>query len=203
MRIGVDIDGVLNYRTEILREQGTKFCVESGKGSLVAPERHHLREMFGWDQATRDEFWCRYGKYQMILVPAQTYAAEVLEKLRGEGHEIWIITGRNNQDQRVEGMSEGATWEEVTKDWLARNQIIYDGIAFDLGRPTPHDKATFCLERGIDVMIEDLPEYLMNFDERTKVLIYDQPYNQDVRLENSERVYTWYDVYSKIKKMES
>ena len=50
-------------------------------------------------------------------------------------------------------------------------------------------------------MIEDLPEYLEGFVGKTRVLIFDQPYNREVEVPNSERVYAWYDIYSKIQKM--
>lgn len=201
MKIGIDIDGVLNYRQEFVMACGAKFCVETGKGALVNPKSHHLSEMYGWDKATRDEFWYQYGKYQMIEWSAVIYAAEVIRKLREAGNEIWIVTGRNNGDNRVEGMPEGASWEDMTKAWLKENGIVYDKIAFDLGRPAPNDKGTFCRENGIDVMIEDLPEYLETFDEKTKVFVYNQPYNQDIQPVNGARVYSWYDIYGKLKEM--
>ncbi len=138
----------------------------------------------------------------MMICPAVIGAAEVLQKLSKEGNEIWIITGRNNGDQRIDGMMEDETWEEVTKKWLAKNEIFYDEIAFDLWRPAPADKGTFCRENGVDLMIEDLPEYLMGFDETTKVFIYDHMYNRGVKLPNAKRVYNWYDIYNKIKEME-
>lgn len=46
----------------------------------------------------------KYGIEQMYRWPAQTYAAEVIRKLKAEGHEIWIITGRNNHDPLVPEM---------------------------------------------------------------------------------------------------
>lgn len=197
MRIGVDIDGVLNYRTEIVKEQGMKFCVETGKGKMANPDAHSLSEEFGWDRATRDEFWQKYAKYQMMLCPAVSYAAEVIRKLREAGNEIWVITGRNERDLRCEGMPENMGWEELTRRWLVQNGIEYDEMGFDTT-----DKAGYCERNEIDVMIEDLPMYLEKFDGVTKVLIYDQPYNRQIKVANSERVYAWYEIYSKIKEME-
>jgi len=197
MRIGVDVDGVLNYRTEIRKAQGMKYCVETGKGALVNPDGCSLQEVFGWDRATRDEFWQKYAKYQMMLYPAVMYAAEVIRKLRQEGNEIWIVTGRNEQDLRFEGMPENMGWEDLTRKWLAQNEIEYDEMGFGLA-----NKAEYCKRNKLDVMIEDLPLYLDGFDGATKVLIYDQPYNRQMEVANSERVYAWYDIYSKIKKME-
>ncbi len=52
MRIGVDIDGVLNYGSKINLVYGSKFCGESGKGRLEHPDAHSLREVFGWDRET-------------------------------------------------------------------------------------------------------------------------------------------------------
>lgn len=198
MRIGVDIDGVLNYRQEFVLSCGTKFCVEQGLPALKDPNSHSIREIFGISQAQRDEFWRKYARYQMWEWPAQNYAAEVIKRLRDEGHEIFIVTGRNNNDPRVEGMPEGETWETVTVDWLKRNNIIYDQIEFDRGRPAPHDKGTYCQEQGIEVMIEDLPAYLETLVGKTQIFVFDQPYNRGMELAGMQRVYSWYDIYQKI-----
>ncbi len=55
MRIGVDIDGVLNYRQEFVIECGTKFCVETREGRLTNLGEHHLSKIYEWDRETRDE----------------------------------------------------------------------------------------------------------------------------------------------------
>ncbi len=201
MKIGVDIDGVLNYRQEFVMAYGTKYCVERGLPAIRDPKAHGLKDMLGLSQEERNEFWRKYAKYQMWVWPAQCMAAEVIRKLRAEGHEIYIVTGRNNDDMLVDDMP-ADNWEEVTEDWLRENDIEYDSIEFHRGRPAPYDKGTYCAEQGIDVMIEDLPEYLETLEGKTRVMIYDQPYNQTVEMSGAERVYSWYDVYDKIKRME-
>ncbi len=68
----------------------------------------------------------------------------------GGGIEIFIVTGRNNEDMSVDGMPKGWTWEDVTRDWLKRNGIEYDEIEFhQRGRPAPNDKGTYCAEQGL------------------------------------------------------
>lgn len=203
MRIGVDIDGVLNYRQEFMLAYGAKFCFEEGLPGLQRPEEHGTRAMWGLTKEQRDEFWWRYAKYQMWIWPAQCFAAEVIHKLRADGHEIFIVTGRNNDDPSVLGMPEGKNWEEITVDWLAQNKIEYDKIEFHRGRPAPNDKGTYCAEQGIDVMVEDLPEYLETLVGKTRIFVFDQPYNKDMELPNMQRVYSWYDIYSKIKRIEA
>lgn len=203
MRIGVDIDGVLNYRQEFVFAYGTKFCVEEGIFTGIREaDSHSLRRIFGITDEQRDEFWRRYARYQMWVWPAQCFAAEMIHKLRNEGHEIYIVTGRSNHDLRTDGMPEGKTWEEITIDWLKRNKIEYDGIGFDLGRPVPGDKGTYCAEQKIDVMIDDLPAYLETMVGKTQIMVYDQPYNRELNLPGAVRVHSWYEIYDKIRKME-
>lgn len=201
MRIGVDIDGVLNYHRRFYIECGTKYCAETGKGKLTDPDAGHLVSMFDWDCQTRDNFWDQYGYVQMCVWPAQTYAAEVIRKLREEGHEIWIITGRNNNDQIIQNML-APTWEETTKIWLSQNQIEYDQICFNHQDKVPTDKGTFCAENHVELMIEDNPDYLQTLIGKTQPIVFDTPYNRTDALQGLPRVYSWYDVYAKIKEME-
>lgn len=202
MRIGVDIDGVLNYRQEFMLTYGAKFCYEKGLPGIQDILAHGTRKLLGLTQEERDEFWRKYAKYQMWIWPAQCFAAEVIRRLRAEGHEIFIVTGRNNEDPPVDDMPEGQSWEEITEDWLARNEIEYDRIEFHRGRPAPYDKGTFCAEQGIELMIEDLPEYLETLAGKTRIFVFDQPYNKNVELPEMQRVHSWYDIYSKIKELE-
>lgn len=196
MRIGIDIDGVLNYRVKFLLECGAKFCVETGKGELTDLTSPRIAGIFGWDQETRDEFWRKVAHRQVWTWPAQEYAAEVIRRLREEGNEIWIVTGRSEADMKVDGVPEGS-WEEVTKMWLEREHIEYDGFGFAIA-----DKADFCLQHGIELMVEDLPMYLGGLAGRVRTLIFDCPYNREFEAANTERVYSWYDIYSKVKKLE-
>lgn len=203
MRIGVDIDGVLNYRQEFVLAYGAKYCAEKNLLGIRDVTSHNIGGMLGLTQEERDEFWWKYGKYQMWVWPARCFAAEVIQKLRAEGHEIFIVTGRSNSDLAVDGMPAGWTWEDVTKEWLAQNDILYDHIGFGWQGIAPNDKGTYCVEQNIDVMIDDLPEYLETLVGKTGIFVFDQPYNQEVKLPGMQRVYSWYDIYRKIKALEA
>jgi hypothetical protein len=50
-------------------------------------------------------------------------------------------------------------------------------------------------------MIDDLPEYLLGMEGKTRVMIFDQPYNRDLVIAGAERVYSWYDIYGKIQEV--
>lgn len=202
MRIGVDIDGVLNYNYRFMVECGTKYCSETGHGKLLDLNKRHISEMYGWTREERNDFWDQYGALQMCIWPAQTYAAEVIDRLRSEGHEIWIITGRNNNDRPIQNML-ASTWEETTKLWLEQNDIHYDSIAFNHQDQPPTDKGTFCAENHIDLMIEDDPDYLRVMLGKVRPIVFDQPYNREPGLLELDRAYSWYDLYQRIKTIEN
>lgn len=193
MRIGVDIDGVLNDFYGFLVDYGAKYSVEKNVSGMQDSVASSQTDMFGWDREIAREFWNEYALVETFEIPARTFASEVLQKLRAQGNEVYIITGRSNNDMIVKGM-EGRSWEQITQGWLEKNNIIYDRIEFGL-----KNKAEFCMKEGVEVMIEDHPKFLQDFGEETKVLVYDALYNQAYNGDNLTRVYSWYDIYAKIK----
>lgn len=197
MRIGVDIDGVLNYYELAVLEYGTKYCFETGRGKLEDANAISGKQIYGWNEEISMDYWKKYTKFQSWILPARTYAAEVIAKLREEGHEIWIVTGRSNADTLAPDMPR-STWEETTRYWLAENGIQFDEMGFGM-----KEKGAFCAENQIDLMIEDAPVYLKKLEAAgIRTFIFDHRYNQEVNFVGAERVYSWYDIYSKIKKLE-
>lgn len=195
MRIGVDIDGVLNDFYGFLVDYGTKYSVEHGVSGMQNPKGRNQVELYGWDRETGRDFRVEYGIIETSRIPARVFAKEVLDKLQGEGDEILIATGRSNSDTAVRGMG-GKTWEEITLEWLKRNGIVYDRIVFGL-----ENKAEFCAQAEVDVMIEDSPNFLQDFTGETDVLVYAAPYNEEFDSEKMVRVYSWYEIYAKISEL--
>jgi len=81
---------------------------------------------------------------------------------------------------------------KLTKEWLSKNEIVYDEIYFSA------DKSQICNELNIDVMIEDSPMQIKNFDANIKVLCMDYEYNKDIDGPNVIRVYSWQDILTKL-----
>lgn len=195
MRIGVDIDGTLNDVYGFYVDYGTKYSVECNLGGLRDLGASDYKGMYDWSVSAGREFWRKYGLVEMSEIPARAFAAEVLARLKMEGNEVWIVTGRSNSDTLVDGMR-GCSWEEITRDWLGRNGIFYERIEFGV-----KNKAEFCVENNIDVMVEDHPRFLGDFDGRVRLLVYDAPYNREYRCRNSRRVHSWWEVYREIKEV--
>jgi len=180
MRIGIDIDGVLNSQYNFCIEYGTKFCNELGNYKLENLNVIDTTDMFLWEL--------------VINLPANTFASEVIKKLKDEGNEIYIITARKNNDEWFSETLKKDV-EKITKKWLKDNDIYYDKIFFDV-----KNKGLLCKENNIDFMIEDDPKNLRTLIGNTEAIVFDYPYNRNREFESLIRVYSWYDIYDKINK---
>ena len=125
-------------------------------------------------------------------IPARAFASEIIKKLHDEGNKIIIITGRYKTQ---EDSSIGEQMRKDTVNWLNKN-IIYDEICYAHCPKTKEIK-----EKNIDIMIEDSPAILPEIVKITKVLCFDNRYNRDLIYNNMTRVFSWYDIYRKIKQV--
>lgn len=195
MRIGIDIDGVLNSQYDFCIDYGTKFCNELGKYKLENVDVIDTTDMYLWGEDVAHQFWDKYRKDLVVTLPAKKYSSEVIEKLKKEGNKIYIVTARKNNDEWFP-TSLKSNVEDITKKWLEENNIYYDKIVFGV-----KDKGEYCKNNLIDVMIEDDPFNLRKLIGNTNVFIFDYPYNRNIEFNNLTRVYSWYDIYYKIKNM--
>jgi len=192
MNIGIDIDGVLtNYEREQL-DYATKICVDEGWPIDIDLSKYHETDVFNWKQEQANEFWNRYIIKYFSETPVRIFAPEVIEKLRQEGHKIYIITARDGYGMPIEHLGEE---QEITINWLKRNNIKYDKIIFESEKLQP------CIENKIDVMIEDSPSNIEELSNEIKVIKFDCQYNKDVKNENVITAYSWYHIYKIIKEM--
>ena len=196
MKIGIDIDGVLNSQYNFCIDYGSKFCCELGKYKLENLNSIDTTDMFLWNEDIAHQFWDKYREDLVITLPAKKFASDVIKKLKKEKYEIYIITARKNEDEWFPQNLKSKV-ETITIQWLNNNDIFYDNIAFDI-----KDKGLFCQENNIDYMIEDDPIHLNKLIGKTKVIVFDYPYNRCEEFKDLIRVYSWYDIYTKIKEDE-
>ena len=192
MNIGIDIDGVLtNYEREQL-DYGTKICIDEGWPIEIDVSKYHEREVFNWNQEQANKFWNKYIVKYFIGTPVRTFAPEVIEKLIQEGHKIILITARDDYGMPQEYYGQE---QQITKDWLQKNNIKYDKLIFETEKLQP------CIENNIDVMIEDSPENIQSLSSKIKVIKFDCQYNKNINNENVITAYSWYHIYKIIKQM--
>ena len=190
MNIGIDIDGVLTNEDDYILDFTSKYCYEHNLKGFNDANLYEYRKL-NWDENTindyRKEYFLNYVKYE----PARRFASEVIEKLRKDGHKIFIISARYKTAEN--GKINNENIRECTLNWLRKNSIEYDKIIF-----TKPPKVKEILENKIDIMIEDSPTTISELVKVVKILYYDTRYNRNIEHENVIRVYSWYDIYMRI-----
>lgn len=189
MNIGIDIDGVLadddTYRLDTM----SKYCYENNIPDLDYPYKYENK--CNWSEEVLDDYRNKYYFEYIKNVPARRYASEVIKKLHDEGNKIIIITGRYKTQENSEI---GKQMRNDTFNWLNKNKIVFDEICY-----VHSPKVKEIQEKNIDIMIDDSPEVLPEVVKYTKVLCFDNRYNVNLQYDNMIRVFSWYDIYRKIK----
>ena len=193
MRIGIDIDGVLTDIEKWQLDYGSKFYFENYGIEIQNNEGYEVTNIFNIDSKLDDQFWNEYLYDYAKNEPARKYAAEVIDKLKEKGHEIYIITARYLTDRNDEV---GKEMKNIVINWLKSNDINYDQISF-----SPEDKIEICKENNISIMIEDKVENINNISRIIPVICFHAEYNKQCIGQNIIRCYSWYDIYSKISKI--
>ncbi len=192
MRIGVDIDGVLTDIHRFQLDYGSKYAYENNVLNDIKLYKYYSGDCFDWGMHNEEIFWNKYIYDYSVNYPVRDFASEVINKLKNDGHEIYIITARV---YTTEDSENGEKMRKIVNEWLKKNDIYYDKIIF-----SKEDKRKYLLENNIDIMIEDSPYNIMSL--RTvakKIICFDAGYNKECIGENIIRCYSWYDIYNKIK----
>lgn len=195
MRIGIDIDDTIADTCEVAFAYAQRYTIEElgrdGKIQEVTGKHHsYINTMHNWTLEEEMNFWHQYYEEIITQIKPFTLAVETIKKLKEEGNEIILITARWPEDN--------CDVEQITLDWLAKNQIQYDEIVLNAS-----NKAKIALEKKIDLFIDD------SFKNCTEVAstgiqtyIMQIRTNKGLQTENITRVYSWPDIYNRIKKEE-
>lgn len=193
MRIGIDIDGVLTDYERFIADYGTKYCIENNLPVTIEPDHYDEGKVFKWTEEQTEKFWNDYLLYYAVDYPVRKFASEVIQKLKQEGHEIYIVTARNEYGLPKEYVGK---MKELVENWLKKNDISYDKIIYTEG-----SKLKYCVGNYVELMIEDYAEQVEEIATKIPVLCFDSKYNQKAKGKNITRVYSWYDIYDKITRM--
>ena len=193
MRIGIDIDGVLTNVEQYAWDYLSKYCVENNIEYNITDSNYDYCKTFNISEEIEMEFWNKYlEKYSKNEKP-RPFVSEIIQKLKEEGHEIYIITARwgTNKDDDA-----GEKMREMVKNWLGENNIIYDKLIFS--RASKERKSQEIIENKINLMIEDSPNNINELSKIVPVICYNAEYNKNCIGDKITRCYSWYDIYRKI-----
>ena len=193
MRIGIDIDGVLTDIESFIFDYMSKYLVLNGVAYNIEKSCYRYSNTFSVDEADSELFWKEYLFVYANKEKARKFASEVIEKLKSEGNEIYIITARTHTNKND---AYGKKMRKLVKKWLKKNNIVYDKLIFSKGEYERKDVEIH--EHKIDLMIEDNPNNIKELSKIIPVICYDAGYNKECFGSNVYRCYSWYDIYKKI-----
>jgi len=192
MNIGIDIDGVLTDIHRFNRRHAPPFFKRKFNREVVDENPYDIRDIFGCPDNEWISYWKKYLFKYATVEPARDGAKAFTRTLRKEGHVVFIISKRvltSRQDFL------GKLMRSIVRNWLWRNGIRYREVVF-CDHDIPDSKKTVCLERHVDIMIEDDPENIHSMAPVTKVICYDTSYNRDCEGENIIRAKDWDEAYT-------
>ena len=192
MRIGIDIDNVISSFDNALLKEYLKHDKTLRNTGIINENADYIRRgMFDWTEEEENAFYQENIERIAKNLKVKDGAKEYIDKLKEDGHAIYIITGRDN--------GEYSNPYTMTKEWLDNNSIKYDKLiltnAYD-----KYEKAEKSLLNNIDIMVDDSVNVCKNcIESNIKTFLMDTPYNRQA---NMPRVYTWKEFYEKVSNME-
>ena len=187
MNIGIDIDNVISNFDEVLLEEYLKHDKELRNTGIINEEIYMTKGMFDWSEEEERKFYLDNIESIAKSLNTKDGAKKYIDKLKQDGHNIFIITGRDN--------GEYTNPVEMTKKWLNENQIYYDKLILtNAYKNDKHGKTEKCFENNIDIMIDDSINICKDINEHgIKAIIMDTPYNRNTN--DFERVHSWKEIY--------
>lgn len=193
MNIGIDIDGVLTDLEKAIIDFGTKMSVEEKWPIKIDVSKYWEVEALEWTQEQADKFWNKYLVEYVVESKPRMFSEEIIEMLKKEENNIYIITARNEYGMPTEYYGK---MQELTREWLKNQDIKYDKLIFARDSEKLHQ----CIENNVEIMIEDSPNNIEDISKKIKVIKFDCQYNKQVNGENIITAYSWYHIYDIIKK---
>ncbi len=143
MRIAVDIDDTLN-RVDRVGRAGAYIERKGLPFKLKDEFSNRFVDVYDWTLDDVLEFVREGGITAFTDAEARRYARETLEGWRAAGHEVVILTSRQ-EDWFVNP-------EKVSRDWLEKRRIPYDELVADIPFG---EKGKYCKEHGIPILVDD------------------------------------------------
>lgn len=192
MKIGIDTDGVLTDMSTFLRLIGKQYL----KREPVKKEAYNIEEMFATSKSEKLHYGISLFINYCKNCPPREKAQKVIEQLNKDGHELFEITAR-----KFVTMKNPLGWysKKLLLKWYEKHGFHFSKVIFCSEKNTGEAKTKACIEHGAKIMVEDRPEvaeYLVK--NGITVLLFDAPYNKNLKHERIIRVHNWDEVYEKI-----
>jgi uncharacterized HAD superfamily protein len=191
MKIGIDLDEVTVGLLELLL---TFYNLKKGK-KLSKEDFFTYKFWEVWGGTREDAFKLTNEFYESDLFDKAKPLDSAVESIKSlvEKNEIFIITARP------------ASWQKKTDEWVKKHlkipcKIFYSNDLHDGSKKT---KVQLCKELGVDIMIEDMEDCALDCAKsKIKVLLFDQPWNKNLKHNKVIRVQNWAEAVKEINKIQ-
>ena len=95
----------------------------------------------------------------------------------------------------------GMLFRGMLQFWLKKNNIFFDEIVYCDDDRDGSAKLKACLEKKIDIMVDDKPENLSAIADRLKVICFPAAWNKNIIDNRFIRVSDWKEIYHTIRKI--
>lgn len=189
MNIGIDIDNVISKFNEGLLNAFLNEDKKLRNNGIINKNADYItRGMFDWTEDEANTFYINNIQKIVENLEVKEDAKKYIDKLKEDGCNIYIITGRDNGEYKDP--------YNMTKTWLKRHDIYYDKLIFTNAYDA-YEKAKVCLENNINIMIDDSARICKGcIENNITTLLMDTPYNKKTDI---LRVNNWKEVYDYIK----
>lgn len=187
MKIGIDIDNVLSNFDDILLNDYLEHDKTLNNNGIIHKDEY-IRKMFDWNPEYEQEYYNNNIERLATLFTPIEGSSKYLNKLKNNGNEIYIISGRDN--------GEYSDPHNMTINWLKKYNIPYDKLI--LTNAYKHqEKADICNELGIDVMIDDSINVCSKCCENNiECILFETSYNK--RENRFNKLKNWEEIYNYI-----
>ncbi len=166
MKIGIDMDNTICFTNEKVREYENIFLKENNINIYI----------LWYDTYYANEFLTKYLEKIYTEVEPKQDAITIINKLKEQGHKIYIITARTNNYV--------TDIYEIINNYCIKHNIKVDGIFINAG-----DKVDICIDNNIDIMIDDsFYKYDRLKSNNIKTILFDE-YNEYPYIK--KRILSW------------
>ena len=175
MKIGLDLDDTICSTDKVIRKYVDNYCKKNG---IVVDEL--------WsNEVSKKEFLINNLEKIYTEAKIKRGVKTTLNRLKKEGHKLYIITARTNKYMKTDIKS-------FINDYLNKNNIFVDDIFID-GK----DKVDICKNNNIDIILEDnLYNYNLLIKNGINAVLFDE---YDIHKEIDARIIKWVSFINFIK----
>lgn len=196
MKVAFDVDGVFTDLENFQLNYGKKFFKDV-KEEEINKYEIDIKEIFNCTKDEREKFWIKYI-WKYCFMPFEKGFGALTKKLKDEGDDIYIITGRAHT---TESGLLGKLFRLMLLHMLKKENIAYDHIFFCSEENSAEEKREICQKNGIEVIIDDKKENIEFISQVTNVICRDRIYNRDNFKKEVPRVKNTNQIYNEIRKL--